>query len=260
MNDVPERLAEIFRDSYNTLHGTDYNFKLFGKNTFIDMELRLGKETKEEIEHTKADPEELQKHTNRLFSEISETLQNVIDSSGINEKFVLSVHTAQGNLTNNRDARILMVESLWTCLEKHIREMSLKGIKGHQFNYHELKGACGEIIADAFQVTVTFTDRVRKGTVLSPGTAFTTSENAVPALVLAAVERKADKASKSREVLECYPNPENLILLVELGIVSPIEPQDIPEIIEAIKKQPPVFKEVWIVSGSMSEAVLVWPS
>ena len=258
--EVPEWLASKFTKSFNTLHGTDYSFKIFGKNAFIDMELRIGDETKEEIEHTKADPETLQEHTNRIDSEISQTLKSIIDNSGINEKFILTVQTVPENLTNNRDARIQSVENLWAYLEKRIVRLRVGGINNHKFHYDELKEACGETIADTFRVTVDFIDKIGKGIVLGPGIAVTTSENELSALVLGAVERKATKASSNRERLECYSNPTKLILLVELGIKSPSEPQDIINIIDALRNRSFIFKEIWIGSGSMSDAVLVWPT
>jgi len=253
--DVPKWLAEFFRDSFNTLHGTDYIVKrLKEKDTDIDMHLLdfESKEALEDIQHTKADPEWLNHQIAIAFGEVRETLQGAIDKSGLKKDFLLSVLTAPENLPKNKHARIRLVKNLWSCLKEPIDELRLGGIKEHGFDFLELEDLCGGLIADTFiRVRVQFFDREFERNVTGPVVAYSIPDEWIKLLTLEAVQRKADKN---------YPNPEDLILLVELPDGPTSETGDISGIIEALQSEPPVFKEVWIGAGSMDGVVRVWPS
>ncbi len=253
--DVPVWLAELFRDSYNAFYGTDYIEEILEEqHTDVDMRLLDSDgNMQEEIQHLLADPDwGLRHHSEIAFFEIRETLQEAVDKSGLKKDFSLSVLTAPENLPKKKHARIRLVKDLWSCLEERIKGLRLNGIQEHGFDYFELEDLCGELIANAFtKVRVKFINREYERNVAGPSVAFCVQDEWVKTLTLEAIQKKADKY---------YSNPEDLILLVELQNGPTSETGDILGIIEALQNEPPVFKEVWIGSGSMGGAVRVWPS
>lgn len=252
--DVPVWLAERFRDSYNALYTTDYIVEIL-KEQDTDSDMRLldsDGNIKEDIQHLLADPEwRLRYHSEIAFVDIGETLQEAVNKSGLKKDFLLSVLIAPENLPKIKHARIRLVEDLWACLEKRVKELRLDSIKEHGFDYIELEDLCGELIADAFtKVSVTFIDKEYEGNVIRPGGAWSVQDDWIKHLTLGAIQKKTNKY---------YSNPKDLILLVELPNGPASKTGDISGIPEALQNVPPVFKEVWVGSGDMGGAVRVWP-
>jgi len=252
--DVPEWIAKLFRDSYNTLHGTDY-IEDIPEEQHTDADMRLldtEGNLKEEIQHLSADPDWLHRHSAIAFYEIGGTLQEVVDNSGVKKDFVLSVHTTPRQLPEKKPKRVKLVKNLWDGLERRIEELKKAGVKKYKFDYFELLELCGEHVADAFTgVSIYVFDKEFERNVVGPGVTYWVRENWVPELTSEAVLKKTGKN---------YSNPEDLILLVELQHVPPSKMEDVNGIREALRNTPPVFKEVWIVSGFLGEAVRVWTS
>ena len=251
MGDVSKEIARLFRVSFNELNGTDYIEKK-PRTSHTDVDIRLldpGGNIREEVQHVRADTELLMHHSAIAFHEIGGTLQHAVDQSGVKKDFLLSV-SISNNLPKKMSKRIKLVEELWKYLEDTLVKLRKEKIRVHDYEWDELADSCGEEIADAFtRVRVNFVDKEYKDNVIRPGMGLWVSNHWIFELISNAIKKKASMN---------YPNPNNLILLVELCHVPPSQ-DAIAGIVEALRSNPPKFKEVWLVSGFMMKGVRVWP-